>query len=495
MTNTFLFARLRYIALCFLSMVSMPSYAETLSPSSATMPIRSVSLNETVIDMTLSDAVYLGLRDNRNIRSAYLARIAQKFDLRVEQDRFSPKLVLSGRHIANRNQNDRYRQTEVLPQTTMQTQLGTRFSLSWSNELTSANQAGRSRNDGATFAVIQPLLRGAGRDVTTAPLRLARLSEQANLLNLKATVSDTITQIIVAYRELLRAQEQLQIARDALARSRQLMDANRAMIEAGRMAAFEIVQTEADAANQELTVEEAANQMDASRLELLRLLALDLVTPIRAVDLLDAQRVDMSLPEALRAAQEQQPAYLTQLIAVEQADINLTVARNERLWDVSLVGGANQVRDRYPTEAGRVNDRTWEGYAGIQVDIPIGDLSRRQGEVRARVEAQNQEIRLADARQSLERDVSDAVRNLGARWRQYEIAQRARDLSRSKLEIEREKLQAGRSSNFQVISFEADLRNAENARVNALIAYLNAQSTLDRTLGTTLESWDVDLND
>ena len=53
----------------------------------------------------------------------------------------------------------------------------------------------------------------------------------------------------------------------------------------------------------------------------------------------------------------------------------------------------------------------------------------------------------------------------------------------------------GRSSNFQVLSFENDLRNAENARLNALISYLNAQAELDQTLGTTLESWDISLND
>ncbi len=480
--------------LCF-AMLVQPTLAGFLAPAQATMPGEAVSLNAQTIDLTLSDAVFLGLRDNRSIRSAYLERIAQKFDLRVEEDRFTPKLVLSGRHLATRNQDDRYRQSEVIPQTTLLGEYGTRFSLAWSNQLTQANRAGRARNDGATFTVIQPLLRGAGRDVATAPVRLARLSEQVNRLSLKTTVSDTITQIITAYRELLRAQEQLQIVRDALERSRQLLVANQAMIDAGRMAEFEIVQTEADVATQELAVEEAANQLDASRLELLRLLALDLHTQVRAADTLDAIPVEVGLAQALTAAQEQQPAYLSQLIATEQAAINHTVARNEKLWDVSLVGGATQVRDRYPGESGRETNRTWEGYAGIQVDIPIGDLSRRQAEVRARVNVENQDIRLAEARQSLERDVGDAVRDLGTRWRQYEIAQRARDLSRRKLDIEREKLQAGRSSNFQVLSFESDLRNAESTRLNALIAYLNAQARLDQTLGTTLESWDIDLND
>ncbi|WP_118986171.1 TolC family protein [Photorhabdus sp. CRCIA-P01] len=466
--------------------------AEQLNPSQATMSATdTISLNQQTIGLTLSDAIYLGLRNNRSIRSAYLDRIAQKFDLRVAEDRFTPKLLINSRYVTARNQSDRYRQSEITPTSTLLGEYGTRFSLSWTNRTTWADNAGRSRNDGVSFSVIQPLLRGAGKDVATAPVRLAQLMEQTNRLNLKATVSQTIKQVIMAYRELLRAQEQLQIARDALERSRQLLEVNKAMISAGRMAAFEIVQTEADVAMQELAAEEAANQLDRSRLELLRLLALDLQTQIKATDRLEAKRVDINLLQAQHLAQEQQPSYLTQLITAEQAAINLTVARNERLWDVSLVGGASQVRDR----TGSNHSRNWENYAGVQVEIPIGDLSRRQAEVRARVDVQNQDIRLDEAKQSLERDVGNAVRDIGTRWRQYEIAQRARDLSLRKLEIEREKLTVGRSSNFQVLSFETDLRNAENVRLNALITYLNAQAELDETLGTTLGSWDIALND
>ncbi len=240
------------------------------------MPDRtSVSLSDEVIDLTLADAVFLGLRNNRSIKSAYLERLAQKFDLRVSEDLFTPKLVLSGSYLASRNESDRYRQSQIVPTTTMLGEFGTRFSLSWTNQLTMANSAGRRGNDGTTFTIIQPLLRGAGREVTTAPVRLARLSELINRLSLKSTVSQTITQIVTAYRDVLRAQEQLRIAQDAMTRSRQLLEVNQAMIDAGRMAAFEIVQTEADAASQELGAEEAANQLDSSRLELLRLLALN----------------------------------------------------------------------------------------------------------------------------------------------------------------------------------------------------------------------------
>ncbi|MGZ8171858.1 MULTISPECIES: hypothetical protein [Methylobacter] len=49
-----------------------PAWAsETLEPSRATMPGKlSASLNDQVVDLGLTDAVFLGLRDNRAISSA-----------------------------------------------------------------------------------------------------------------------------------------------------------------------------------------------------------------------------------------------------------------------------------------------------------------------------------------------------------------------------------------------------------------------------------------
>jgi outer membrane protein TolC len=466
-----------------------------LTPSQASMPGAAVSLRADTTSLTLADAVYLGLRNNRSIRSAYLERVAQKFDLRVAEDLFTPKLVLRGDYRGERNESDGSRNRQLSPTTTLLGEFGTRLSLSWDSQLTNSNNDGRTRSDGATFTLIQPLLRGAGVEVTTAPMRLARLSELTNRLALKATVAQTITQIITSYRDLLRAQEQLRIATEALSRSQQLIDVNRAMITAGRMAEFDIVQTEADYATQELGVQEARNQLDAYRLELLQLLALGLESRIQAVETLDATPIQLSRAQALDTALEQQPAYLGQLIAHEQAGINLAVARNNQLWDVSLVGGASQVSDRYPDREGQSSDRRWEGYAGIQVEIPIGDLNRRQEVVRAQVNLENQGIGAVEARQTLERDVTNAVRTVGTRWRQYEISLRARDLSRRKLDIERQKLQIGRSSNFQVISFETDFRNVQNTSLDALIAYLNARTLLDQALGTTLSSWDIVLND
>lgn len=479
----------RWLAVCWLLPLAAGAGPAALQPGAAVSAKAYVAAHAPVLELSLADAIALALRDNRAIRSAYLERIAQKFELRVAADRFAPQLSLKARFLGNRNHQDRYREGELQPGASLLTPYGTRLSLDWAYGQTRADRAGPRYRDGANLMLIQPLLRGAGPQVAGLPLRQAQLAEQRNRLALKDEVARTITTVIGLYRSLLRAQEQLRIADDALARARRLVQVNQALIDAGRMAAFDIVQTEAEVASQELAREDSRNQLQARRLALLQALALDLGTPLRASERPQAQPLPADAAQALAQARGLQPAYLMQLIAGQQAELDLRQARDEQRWDLALVAGASQARER----PGR--NKAWEHYVGLELEIPIGDLSRRQMLVRSQVAQAQAEVQLAEAEQQLQRQVTDALREVEVRWRQLQIAGRAEALSRQKLQIEQRKLESGRSSNFQVLSYEGDLRLAQSARLDALIGYLDAQAELDLTLGTTLDSWEVALND
>ncbi|WP_060484893.1 TolC family protein [Pseudomonas sp. NBRC 111123] len=465
-----------------------------LRPSRPTLPhappVSALSVaHDGVVAIELVDAIALALRDNRAIRSAYLQRIAQKFDLRVARDHYAPQLSLKARYSGNRNHSDRYREAQLTPAASLLTPFGTRLSLDWAYGHTRADGAGRRFSDGANFLIIQPLLRGAGREIASAPLRQARLAEQLNRLALKDDVIQIITRTITLYRSLLRAQEQLRIADDGLLRSRQLVAVNRELIAAGRMAAFDIVQAEAEVASQELAREGSRNHLQQSRLALAQLLAIDLSTELKAVEALHVEPLQVDIDQALARAELLQPAYLMQRVASEQALIDLQVAHDAQWWNLSLVGGASQLRERPG------NERTWEHYVGLELEVPINDVSRRQALVRAQVSVDQQALSQAESRQQLQREVTSAVRDIQVRWRQLKLAERALALSRRTFDIEQEKLAAGRSSNFQVLSFESDLRYAQSTHLDATLDYLDAQVVLDQVVGSTLESWEVALND
>lgn len=452
------------------------------------------------VPLTLADAVFIALRYNRTIESAYLNRVVQRYDLRVAEDKFKPKLTLAvGADVIRAITPNSAATTYAAawsPTVSWLTPTGAQFTFGWANTV-SAGDLPSAATSVLDLAVVQPLLRGGGTDVNRASVTVARINEQANRLALRNTLISTITTVIQAYRSFLQARDQVGIARDALARSRELLAVNQELVTAGRMAEVDVVQTEANIASNELAVVQAENSHDGARLRLLQELDIDGSTRIEPVEKLDADRVDVTYEAALGYALANRTDYLQAVLQQDVGRINLMLARDGRMWELNVRAGATfgsgQRGLRSAVE--RTTDDNRNFRAGIELRIPIGDLSLEQRVVQAQIGLQQTEINLEEQRQSISISVRDAVRNVDLTWRSLALARRSRELSERKLQIEREKLRAGRSSNFQVLSFETDLNNARNSELGAIVNYLNALTTLDQTLGSTLETWQIELKE
>ncbi|MDR3507323.1 MAG: TolC family protein [Caulobacteraceae bacterium] len=449
------------------------------------------------LEISLADAVFIGLRDNRTVKSAYVARVSQKYDLFVSEQRFHPTALLTASTQTDRQGHTTSSTLNLNPTVSWLAPTGAQFQFGWSRLDQHAPGANQT-TDLASFTVTQPLLKGGGLAVNAAPIRIAELQERINRLSLKSTVSNTVTSIVVAYRALLQTQEQLVIARESLKRSQDQMRTNQALIDAGRMAAAEIVQTEADIANQQVALLQAEQQRNSAQLALLRLLAMDLHTDIVAADHIEAHHVGIDLDQAITIALDGRPDYLSQRRSLEQARQSLMLAKNNRLWDLSLVGSVQHQSLRgssaiTTTPSAALPDTS--GSLGLELRIPLGDYTLQQGEVQAATTVRTQEIQLEDLRQQIEAQVRDAVQGVELSWRQVEAARQARDLAKRTLDLEHEKLEAGRASNFEVLTFEANLRAADTQELSASISYLNALTQLDQQLGATLDTWKVGLND
>lgn len=448
--------------------------------------------SEEVLQLSLEEAIALAVRNNRSIKSAYLQRVSQKFDLYVSEGKFFPKMTLSTSALNGKANGVQSNSKVLSTATTLTLPTGAFVSL-----VTDRGVGPGSEQSSTLISVKQPLLKNGGISINSASVRMAELDEQVNRLALKSVLSQTVVQVIYAYRELLRAQEQREIAETSLHRSKDLLEVNRALIAAGRMASVEVFQTEADVANREVALEEAENQIDSSRLALLTLLGLESRTPLQALPPKNVSRQSFDVKQAMDKALLYQADYQIANLLLDRANINLEYAENQKLWDLSLVAENN--RTRGTTGSGAANTsiavKNNTSFAGLQLIIPLGDRSSEQAAVRAKVELETQELRVLETRQSVEQRIRDATRNVQTRWRQLELSQKALNLSLLKLNAEKDKLQAGRSTNFQVLSFENDLRSAENLQLTAQIAYLNALTDLDDRMGTTLENWGIPVID
>jgi outer membrane protein TolC len=484
-----------------------PVFAQTGSPASD---------NDKIVEMSLTEAVLLALRNNRTIKNAYLDRVVQKFNLKVAEDEFMPDIDIDADLERSRRDSVSVsggQQTTSISETTTRgvsttlTEIiptGAEFLFVWRHSKSDgdADSSGsESQDDTGTSSwqvfFEQPLLRGGGIDVNMASLRTSRYREQQNILSLKSTLITTVTQTILSYRTFLQANQQVEISKASLERSMANLEVNKLLVETGRMPAVDMIQAEADLANKEFSHQQILNQLDNARLNLINQLDIDKHTQIIPTEKILIDKVEPDLKTCTDLALDNQPNYLQSLLNIQILEINLVVAQNNRLWDLSLQGnysstgrGGNQTSS---SGFKRTDSDTDQWNMGLSLSIPFyGDLSREQRIITAKTSLRKAEISLDETKFSLEIDIKDAVRNVNSTLTQVELAAKARILSEKKLEVEQEKLNAGRTTNFQLVTFQNDLVNAQNNELNAKIAYLNALSRLDQIIGTTLDTWKIE---
>lgn len=454
-------------------------------------------------EMTLADAVLLAVRNNRSIESAYLDRVVQKFNLKVAEDKFIPNLELEASiglsEDVTRNSFKTETGSDNIDTTLIVTETiptGGTFTFGWATALERGETDGdtSSKSDAHTWQLNfeQPLLKGGGVDVNTASVKTARFQEQRNIMSLKSTLITTVTSVINAYRSFLQVKGQVDISKASLLRAKGLLERNRLLISKGRMAALESVQVEADIANKEFVYQSALNNLDNARLNLLQILDIDKHTPVAPVYDREIEPFNLDLARGIETALSNRPDYNQALLDLEISEIQLMLAKNNMLWELSFNSSYrnSDVNDRL--NDAKVKGESWS--AGLNINIPIyGDLTRKQRLVSARTDLKKTELNLQELKDNIEIQVQDLIRDVKSKLTQLKLARLARKLSKQKLEIEQEKQKAGLSSNFQIVTFQNDLLNAQNSEIDAIIAYRNALTALDQVMGTTLDTWKIEL--
>ena len=466
--------------------------------NTSTLPVQTLTLNE---------AIALALRHNRTIKNAYLQRITDKWALYVARDEFRPNLdinaTVGAADTVDKATSIRTRKysTEYSPTASLKLRTGGNLSATWSNSYTrskddAAGIGTPSHTSGISLTFTQPLLKGGGLEVAQANQVIAERAEQVNLLSLKSTLIDTISSVIQTYRSLIQAKRAYEISKNSLERTRQLLEVNNLLIESGRMAAVEKIQAEADLARGELDLRTSENSLDAARLNLLRVLDIDKNTKIDIVEDLKVEDIDLDFEKLKSIAFSERSDYLQSKLGILDAKLNLVVAKNNKLWELDLSANyenslTNRSRHTVSRNLGDIRDADYS--VGLGLKIPFGDYTLEQGVSDARVALQNRQLSLIELKDEILIGLEDQIRDINIKHEQVRLAKNSRELAQKTLEIENEKLRAGRSSNFELVSFQNSLVDAENSEINAIIDYLNALTSLDQFLGTTLDTWGIEI--
>ncbi|PCI41745.1 MAG: hypothetical protein COB46_02875 [Rhodospirillaceae bacterium] len=471
-------------------------------------------------EMTLAAVVGLALRNNRTIKTAQVAREAQNFAVTLQESLFDPQLSLTTEGTVTKTRQKTYSTTGVSqsevsslvntlgsaaslsPTATLKSKYGTSYTLQWNNSFarTVDRTAASSR---PTFTVdpeltiVQPLLKGFNRNVNTANLEISRLNEELGRLSMNNTIAQVITAVVNAYWQVVLNKEQLAIAGLALDRAQQVLDINRALVASGRMAELDMVQAEADVAQKEFSLDVAENVYKKAKTSLMALLALPKFIDFTPTPIGDIEQVEIPLGLAFGLAESNRLELTQAQINHALAKIALVVAKDGKKWDLDLTGkiGSNNTRRQIEDAIKGVPTDSHTMSIGVSLVIPFTSLTPQAEVISAQGALQTAEINLGQVKQTVRIDTQDSVRDANANYRQLQLAQKATVLAEKQLAVERDKLAIGRSSNFQVLSYQDTLRTAQLNEVSARVGYLTSLSNLDLALGTTLETWNVEITD
>jgi outer membrane protein TolC len=379
---------------------------------------------------------------------------------------------------------------------------GGAYAASWSGNrnTTSSNTNPFNPRTGSSLALgfSQPLLRNFSIDNPRASLQNAERSRQIADLGLEQRITVTRNGVQQAYLSLIAAIEGLKVSQQNMDLAQENLRNFRARVAVGVSADIDVIQAEAQVANQEEQVVVSAAQidtaMDALRAQILdptradfwliRLQPTDTITAVpREVDVEASVRNALANRLDLMALRRQQ----------EITDLNLDVTRNQLKPELNVnlnysaqgTGGTQlQFGSGFPPE---ILGRTNRGFSSVLSDAflgtypswtvgatfsyPIGLSAAKVNYARAQISKRQEDLTLQNLELQVSTQVRTAARDVQTNLKRVDATVKAREATERQLDAEQRKFAVGLSSAFELQQRQLQLAASRVSELNAKIAY------------------------
>jgi outer membrane protein TolC len=475
---------MRYLVFILLYLSAVFAYAKSEE-------MRTLSLNETI---------QLAIRENPNVQRSQLSHVMEKFSLEVEQWQFHPHFTLD----AEKNTSQTYSVGSDGMLTENKT--GINAGMSWLSpigsevKLTSANNISGNYNPGLSLSIMQPLMRGFGKPIVEAALYNAIDNEKISRLTVEETLRSTVTSVINAYLDVISAENTLEVDKEALIRSHKSVEQTKLFIKAGHKAGVELVTVEADEASAEARIESDKNALDQARYALLTGIGIDPNTAVRfatidvtalikkyhvpgldnAKDLILANDIQYQIDQITLQGATKRGVQTAEDNTRWQLNLETTAATGngsgggENAGINSLVNGVNR------------NDSVT-----LNLSIPIDDKPSKVAVSNAKIAVREAEIALQQEKWSKETDVINGWNSIYSAKKSLELAENAEQLQNKSYQVNFQKYTYGLIDSVVLQTAEQQLVTSEQALIVARMNYLKALVNMDKLIGSTLKTWNV----
>jgi outer membrane protein len=363
-----------------------------------------------------------------------------------------------------------------------------------------------SYNSTFNLSLAQPLLRNFRTDSTRTQIKVAKKNREISDVQFRQTVINTIANVKQQYYDLLYAIDNLEAQRKSLALAAKLLEENEIKVRVGTMAPLDVVQAESEKAGREegVIVAEAAvaEAEDALRRSMFNTNDPAMwATRIVPKDRPTADVVQVDTQAAIAAALQKRTDIQAARKGLENAEYNITLARNQTLPGIDFVAaygstglGGTQVLDLVTREPLAVPIRGGYGNAvgdvfgrdfptwtiGFEMSYPIFNRQAGAASARAKVSREQSQANIRRLEMQITQEVRSAARAVETDYKRVQSTKAARVLQERRLDAETKKFGAGMSTNYQVTQSQRDLAFAEVAELRAIADYRKSLVNFER---------------
>lgn len=454
------------------------------------------------IEISIEEATVLALRNNRDLAVEQLTPVITGTFERIEHGVFDPELFAEYQYSEETaSEIDRGTGQQFSVDSEESTAVagvrqglpsGTDVELSVSQRRDISNRAPEQQDARLGLTVTQQLLRGAGPAVNLARVRQAELDTRASLYELRGFAEALLAQVESTYWRYTLSLERIAIYQESLDIARRQRDEVEQRIEVGALAQTEGAVARAEIALREQALIDARSDLEAQRLQLLRL-----INPThdfgRALNLTSAPGLNAEpitdLNDRLQLAERMRPDLLEAGLRLEQRRLETIITRNgvmprmEVFMALGKTGFDSTIRDSFRA----LDEDTYGLSAGVRFSQLLGnDAAEARNEAAYLSRRQSAEA-VENLRQLIRLDVRLAANEVERARQQIQASQTTRTLQEDTVRAEQERYGVGSSTALLVAQAQRDLLESQIAEVEAVVAYRLALIDLYVAEGSLLD--------
>jgi len=497
-------------------------------------PLFGQELQDNTLSLSLEECILKTMRNNLGLAVEVLSPEIADVGVSLAGEKFMPSLFLNynkqdtnaaSYSFLDASQTVSTLQNDYSAQLAQFLPMGGNLSLSVTGYRTNTNRSFQSINPryGNTVRLTfsQPLLKDFGFKMSRREIIIARNNRDISEMNFGRALEDAIYSAKNAYWNLVYSLENLKVRRQSLKLALELLEKNKAEIEAGILPPIEILTAQADVATRKADILEAEAMVNNNEDLLKTIMNLSAETAqaevVRIVpaDNPSVSGEEPSLDKALLTAMEKRPDLRASRVGLNNREFDVSYARNQLFpdlrvqasyWSPGISGdqilyeGGNALTGKVigtipggSSDALRdaVNFKYKNWSFGLTLNVPLNSLLSRALYAQARLNLEQAALQLRDQEQQIFLEIKTAVRSVQTNFQRIEAYRAARELAEKKLEAEQEKFNVGLSTNYFILQYQRDLADALIMELRAVVDYNISLASLNRAQGTGREEQNI----